>query len=443
MKNLLITIFVCTAFALQAQTGHVLQGAGAVNFSMGGAATAMPADVLGALQWNPASITAFDRNAAALSVAYFTAAPEVYAAAPNEQGGITSGTTEDELGASPLPTLGAVFGKEDSPLAIGVSAFGISGFGVDYPETTVFTDPNNINPLLVSQQQGGFGHLNSEYQLMQVGLTAAYEVTEGLSLGIAPTFNYSSLLIQPVPIAAPSQTLGYPVGEKASALGFGFQAGVFYQTEMGLNFGLSYKSTQWFQDFEIEGKYLDGSAAPVTNFNMDYPSIISAGVAYTSEVFDVALDYRLINYENTDGFEKTGWAIGENGFPTGAVAGFGWDNVNVIALGVQLKFIEQVPIRLGYTYSSNPINEDNAFFSAAAPAVIGNAVQAGFSYKINDSFDISLTYHRGLTSEVSGQLMNPFFITAENPLGKIPQSEIKSSMHTDVVLLGVSYAFGK
>ena len=226
-------------------------------------------------------------------------------------------------------------------------------------------------------------------------------------------------------------------------LGFGFQAGVFYQTEMGLNFGLSYKSTQWFQDFEIEGKYLDGSAAPVTNFNMDYPSIISAGVAYTSEVFDVALDYRLINYENTDGFEKTGWAIGENGFPTGAVAGFGWDNVNVIALGVQLKFIEQVPIRLGYTYSSNPINEDNAFFSAAAPAVIGNAVQAGFSYKINDSFDISLTYHRGLTSEVSGQLMNPFFITAENPLGKIPQSEIKSSMHTDVVLLGVSYAFGK
>lgn len=443
MKNLLNAIFVLAAFALQAQTGHVLQGAGAVNFSMGGAATAMPADVLGALQWNPASITAFDRSAAALSVAYFTAAPEVFAAAPNQQGGITSGTTKDEMGASPLPTLGAVFGKEDKPLAFGVSAFGISGFGVDYPETTDFTNSNNINPLLVSQQQGGFGHLNSEYQLMQLGLTAAYEVTEGLSFGLAPTFNYATLLIQPVPIAAPDQLRGYPIGDRASALGFGFQAGVFYQTEIGLNFGLSYKSTQWFQDFEIEGKYLDGSAAAVTKFNMDYPSIISAGVAYTSEIFDVALDYRLLNYENTDGFSKTGWAIGSNGFPTGAVAGFGWKNVNVIAAGVQLKFIEKVPIRLGYTYSSNPITEDNVFFSAAAPAVIENAVQVGFSYKIMDNFDISLAYHRGLTTEVSGQLLNPFFITAENPLGKIPQSEIKSSMYTDVVLLGVSYAFGK
>jgi long-chain fatty acid transport protein len=449
MKNLLIAFLAILTFALQAQTGHVLQGAGAANFSMGGAATAMPVDVLGALQWNPASITAFGRSEVALSVAYFTAAPEVYAKAPDGQGGFIEGTTKDDLGASPLPTLGAVFAKPDSKFAFGVSAFGISGFGVDYAEETNLPvpgntnfDPKNSNPLLYPQSMFGFGHLNSEYQLMQVGLTGAYEVAGGLSLGLAPTVNYSSLLIQPVPIAAPTEK-GYPVGEKASALGFGFQAGVFYQTEIGLNFGISYKSTQWFQDLEIKGKYLDGSAAPTTNFNLDYPAIISAGVGYSGEMFDVAVDYRYIDYENTDGFAKTGWVYGENGFPTGAVAGFGWKNVNVIAAGVQLKLIEKVPIRLGYTYSSNPITEDNVFFSAPAPAVIEHAVQVGFTYKITEKLGVSLAYHRGMSADVTGQLLNPQAITAENPLGKVPGSVITSKMHTDVGLIGLSYSFGK
>lgn len=459
MKNLLIAFLTLLAFTLHAQTGHVLQGAGAVNFSMGGAGTALPTDVLGSLQWNPASIIAFGQTEIGLSVAYFTAAPEVYSkvSQPDGQGGFFTfeGTTEDDLGASPLPTLGAVFKKPDSKFAIGVSAFGISGFGVDYAQTTNLPgnpnfDPTSSNPLLYPQNMQGFGHLNSEYQLMQLGITGAYELADGLSLGLAPTLNYSSLLIQPVPISAPAPEKGYPIGERASALGFGFQAGVFYQTEIGLNFGLAYKSTQWFQDFEIEGKYADGTEAPVTNFNMDYPSIVTAGAGYMGEMFDVAVDYRLINYENTDGFEKTGWVIAENGYPTGAVAGFGWKNVNVIAVGVQLKMIEKVPIRLGYTYSSNPIDEDNVFLSAPAPAVIEHAVQAGFSYKITDKLDVSLAYHRGLSTEVSGQLLNPtpadfggVWSANENPLGKVPGSEITSKMHTAVALLGLSYKFLK
>lgn len=443
MKNLLVILFTIFSISLWSQTGHVLQGSGAVNFSMGGASTALPVDVLGALQWNPASITAFDQSEVGLSVAYFTAAPSLYA-----KSGMVEGTTEDEMGASPLPSLGAVFAKPDSKFAFGVSAFGISGFGVDYPETTNLpTDPNfdpaNSNPLLYPQNPyQGFGHLNSEYQLMQLGLTAAYEVVDGLSIGLAPTFNYSSLLIQPVPIAAPSEK-GYANGERTSTLGYGFQLGIFYSTEMGLNFGLAYKSPQWFQDLEIDGKYLDGSTAPTANFNLDYPAIITAGVGYRAELFDIALDYRFINYENTDGFAETGWVIAENGYPNGAVAGFGWKNVNVVAAGLQLKMIEKVPIRLGYTFSTNPITEDNVFFSVAAPAVIEHAVQLGFSYEITDNFNLSLAYHRGLTTEVSGPIMNPALISAENPLGAVPDTKLTSKMHTDVALIGLAYRFGK
>lgn len=452
MKNLLSLLAILVTISLQAQTGHVLQGAGAVNFSMGGAATALPIDAAGSLQWNPASITAFENNELSLSVAYFTAAPEVYAKVvqPDGQGGFITieGLTKDELGASPLPTIGVVFANPDSKFKFGISAFGVSGFGVDFPETSNLPtgpgfDPSNSNPLLYPQSMGGFGHLYSQYQLMQIGVTGAYELTDGFSVGFTPLFNYSSLEIKPVPVAAPSQTLGYYIGYKASALGYGFQAGLFYQTEMGLNFGLTYKSPQWFKDLEIGGKYLDGSKATATNFNLDFPSIISAGVGFSNDMIDIAVDYRLINYENTDGFEKSGWVIMENGYPNGAVQGFGWKNVHVLAAGLQFKGVENLPIRVGYTFNTNPINEDNLFFSSSAPAVIENAIQLGVGYNVSEKLSLNLTYHRGMEAEVKGQLFNPMFITADDPLGKVPQSELISRMHTDVLLFGIAYGFGK
>lgn len=349
-ENLLISIFTIFTAALLAQTGHVLQGAGAVNFSMGGAGPALPLDPNGALQWNPASITAFDRNELALSVAYFTAAPSgTPKSPPDGQGGTFEirGTTDDEMGASPLPTLGAIFAKPDSKFAFGVSAFGISGFGVDYPATTELptpehpnSNPNASNPLLYPQSMGGFGHLNSNYQLMQLGLTGAYKITEGLSIGIAPTFNYSSLLIEPVPIAAPSNK-GYPLGEKASALGIGAQAGLFLHLETGINFGVAYKSTQFFKELEIDGKYADGSVAPTTNFKMNYPAIFTAGAAYTHEKFDLAVDYRMINYEKTDGFEE-GLGHRRERLPDWRRRWIWMENVTVVAAGLQLKMLEKL-----------------------------------------------------------------------------------------------------
>ena len=46
------------------QVGHVMQGVGAFNMSMGGAATGQALDISGALQWNPASISAFNETSA-------------------------------------------------------------------------------------------------------------------------------------------------------------------------------------------------------------------------------------------------------------------------------------------------------------------------------------------------------------------------------------------
>jgi long-chain fatty acid transport protein len=46
---------------------------GAVNMSMGGASTAQPIDISGALKWNPAAISVFEGRTISLSAGLFMA----------------------------------------------------------------------------------------------------------------------------------------------------------------------------------------------------------------------------------------------------------------------------------------------------------------------------------------------------------------------------------
>ena len=365
MKNsflkLITLLFASTLFA---QTGHIMQGVGAVNISMGGAATAQPLDISGAMQWNPAALSTFDQKLIKFDLGLFFSAPELNSTVPifdsNGQptGNFMSGTTADDRGISPMPALAMVWGKEDSKHTFGVSAFGISGFGVTFPESTT-------NPINMPQSMGGFGKIESDYMLLQVGFSWAYELSDKFSIGVQPTMNYAALELMPNPTANPTQA-GYPSTDKATALGFGAQFGVFFDTGSGFKLGASYKTTQKFSEFEFNNTYLDGSTA-TNNFQMDYPAILSFGLGYSKGNFDFALDYRSVDYENTDGFSKTGWT------QTASVTGFGWKNINIISAGLQYKGIEKFPLRLGYTYSSNPIESDVAFFNIPATAIIANA----------------------------------------------------------------------
>ncbi|MCG2462932.1 outer membrane protein transport protein [Flavobacteriaceae bacterium F89] len=432
---------------VQAQVGHVLQGVGSVNTSMGGAATGQPLDISGALLWNPASISTFDGQILSVNAGLFFSDPSISSTVPTQDGPF-SGTTGDDRGVSVLPALAYVWGKAESKHTFGISAYGVSGFGVTFPES-------RDNPITMPQSSGGFGRIESDYALLQVSFAYTYQITDRISLGIQPNFNYATLEIGPNPLAAPSQTVGYPNSDKANAIGIGAQLGIFYDSGSGLKLGASYKSKQVFNDFSFNNTYLDGSEAPRVDFNMDYPAIYSLGLGYSKGDFDYALDYRFIDYENTDGFKKSGWQLAESGdfagFPTGAVQGFGWQSISVISTGLQYKGIQKLPLRIGYTYSENPIREEFAFMSSPATAIIKNAFQFGFGYKVNESLALDVAYHHGTSSgSTSGPLLNPTPDSAggpwnadTNPNGAIPGSEVAYDMTTDLIVVGLTYAFGQ
>ncbi len=476
MKTTFLKLFfLIFSTAIYSQAGHIMQGVGSTNMSMGGAATAQPLDISGALHWNPASISTFNDKVIRLDIGLFFSSPELSSSLPGGMlwqagdfgpGSPASpsvfGTTKDDRGVSLMPALAMVWGKADSKHTFGVSAFGISGFGVTFPQETnlpvdtegnpnMSWDPNNSNPINWPQGLRGFGLIESDYMLLQVSGTWAYEITPKLSLGIQPNFNYSALELAPNPLASPDFPAemggtgkGYPSADKASAFGYGAQFGLFYDSGFGLKLGASYKTAQTFQEFEFSNTYLDGSKAPDVNFQMDYPAIMSLGLGYSIGQMDFALDFRRVMYEDTEGFEASGWQIADNGFPTGAVQGFGWKNISILSAGIQYKGINKLPLRFGYTYSSNPIDEDLTFFSTPATAIIKNAYQFGFSYVINDTWRFDSVYHYGTSGDATqGQLLDPSLISPNNPYGAITGSSVSYEMTTSMIMVGINYTFNK
>jgi len=412
-----------------------MQGVGAVNMSMGGASTAQPLDISGALQWNPAAISVFNDKILKFDIGAFFSSPQLYSTVPEfdqygqPTGNFYSGTTKDDRGVSPMPALAMVFGKEGSKHTFGLSAFGISGFGVTFPESMT-------NPINMPQSMGGFGRIESDYMLLQVGATWAYQLTDKFSIGIQPNINYSSLELTPNPTAYPTAA-GYPSTENTVAIGFGAQFGIFYDSGNGIKLGASYKMPQTFLKFKFDNTYLDNSTSK-NEFQMDYPGIISLGIGYSTSDFDFAIDLRRVDYENTAGFMNTGWT------QSASVAGFGWKNITILSTGLQYKGIKKLPLRVGYTYSSNPIDSDVAFFNIPATAIIKDAFQFGFSYEFSDKFVIDAVYHHGASDgKTSGKILNPMFAQAYPPYGAIPRSSVSYDMTTDMVMLGFSYKFKK
>lgn len=412
-----------------------MQGVGSVNMSMGGAATGQPLDISGAIQWNPAAISTFDDKILKFDIGLFFSSPELNSTVPEfdntgqPTGNFFSGTTADDRGISPLPALAYVWGKPESKHTFGLSAFGISGFGVTFPESA-------SNPINMPQSMGGFGRIESDYMLLQVGLTYAYEISDKFSIGVQPNIDYAALELAPNPTASPTMA-GYPSTDKASAIGFGAQFGLFYDSGVGIKLGASYKTVQKFGEFEFENTYLDNSTSK-NNFQMDYPAIFSLGFGYSTGDIDLALDFRRVDYENAEGFSETGWT------QTASVAGFGWKNISILSAGLQYKGIKKLPLRFGYTYSSNPIPEEVTFFNIPATAIIKDAFQFGLSYVASDKLSFDAVYHYGTSGDpTSGPLLNPQFIQNFPPYGAIPGSEVSYDMTTSMIMVGASYTFGK
>lgn len=415
------------------QFGATLTGIGPINRSMGGASTAAPLDTLGAFQWNPATITALPSSTdfgLEILMPHSSLASRIDAGSLGGgfPGVTLAGVDDSQVGVYPLPEFGVVYQPKDSAVSLGLGVLSVGGFGVNYPGSST-------NPILGPPLPNGFGvgPIYTQYQLMQVVPTVAFQLTDQLSVGVSPIIDLASLSADPGILASPDGASGsgypsYPAMNHGSfQWGAGFQVGAYYKIDDAWQVGASFKSTQWFKDFDYNSQDQIGAPRRL-QYGLDAPMIVSVGTAYTGiDRLLLAVDGRFLNYSETRGFSDSGYD------GTGAVTGLGWKDIFALSAGTQYRMTDAASVRLGYSYNTNPISDDQAFFNIGSPLLIQHGAYLGGSYNVTERFKVSLAYSHFFDNSVSGPI--------QSPLGPIAGTSVTSHASADAITAGASFTY--
>jgi long-chain fatty acid transport protein len=419
--------------AIRAQ-GITLLGVGPINHSMGGAAVAAPIDADGALYWNPASITGLPGTEMEFGTELLY--PSTRLSSTISQGALgrgvppvtLSGSNRGDNGVFPLPEIGVVYTPDESCWTYGLGLFTVGGFSVNYPASAA-------NPILTPQAPRGLGlgSLYADFQVIQIVPTAAYHLTDHLSLGFSPTVNLARLSASPGFLGSPDDANGdgFPTYADLThtryVWGLGFQLGAFYTTNAGWGFGASLKSPQWFEPIPFNATDELGRFRSV-KLHIDYPLIASLGASYTGfEKFVLAGDVHFIDYKNTNGFNKSGFD------PSGAVAGLGWRSIFALDLGAQYQATEKVSLRVGYSFGMNPVSDSQSTFNVQSPAIIEHGIYAGLSYNFTKALLGSVAYAHGFQNSINGPL--------ETPRGAVPGTSVENTTSLDTLIFGATLKY--
>lgn len=362
-----VTLTIAMTGASALGQGITVTGVGPVNRSMGGAGTAAPLDAIGALHWNPGSISGLPTSEMSFGTELLLADIDL----SSTIGGVT-GTTSGEAGVAAIPAIGWVHHVEDSAATIGLGIYGIAGFRNNMP-----ADPTN--PILAA------GPLFADAEVLQIAPTLSYALTERLSIGFSPTVTAARIMFDPLG-PSPITPVATPGSGNRLHWGAGFQAGVYYLGVNCWNFGFTYKSPQWFEDFRFF------TPTGVTEFDIDYPMILSLGLSYTGfQNWTFAFDARYFDYDNTAGFSE-----------------FGWSNVFAGAVGAQYQMNECWVFRCGFNFNENPIHSEDAATNLSDPLIQQQNASAGLSYRFTCNVDFALAYVYLVNNSVTGPLPAPF-----------------------------------
>jgi long-chain fatty acid transport protein len=419
--------------AVRATDGHFLHGAGPVNEAMGGADTAICLDATGSIAWNSACTTRFLGKRFEFHATLFSpwrslsSMVNANAFGPGMPPVTLSGTTESGSNLSVMPGFAFVYHPSGSSNAYHVGMLAVSGFGVDYPQNTNFS-----NPILTPQAPNGFGfgRIRSNYMLVTVPIGIAKQITERFSVGFSAVPSLSMLQVIPAPFSPPviaGSTMPYylSAGNNAPAMGAGFSGGVHYAFSK-ISIGASYRSPVWFREFKWNRKDLAGGSHAMS-FQMNLPQVLSIGAAVSpAKNTHIGVDARWFDYEKTAGFAKSGYNA------DGSVAGFGWKNIWAIGGGVQQIVSKSTKVMAGYNYSQNPVPAKYTFFNTPAPAIVQHHVSGGLIQSFGKA-DLAVTYYHAFQNSITGP-----WISGQGP---IPGTSVTSKMSENSVTIGFGKTF--
>ncbi|MDR3233896.1 MAG: outer membrane protein transport protein [Planctomycetaceae bacterium] len=373
LHNILLTsaVFVILIPFGYAQ-GVMLRGVGAANEGVGSVATAMPISAGGAINWNPASISAFEKNVIEFGAELIQ---------PHTRASTAAASTKGEAGVTPVPSMAFVWRRSPhSVLTYGIGMAGVGGASSLY-------SPHAANPAV------GVTGRSANVVVMQITPTIAAQVTERWSLGISPVIDLATVNINPMGLGGGATTPLTTYGTKYAWAG-GFQIGSFYDHKNHFKTGFMFKSPIWAEDL-----YFSGLQAPNTpasrSFDMNLPMTLSAGFSYDGfKDTIIGADFRYLDYGHTAGFKE--------GLVGTTVAGLGWESVFAVAVGAEHSFTNKFKGRIGYCWNENPIPPRSSALNVAAPLMIQHVLSFGAGYTFAKDLEVSLCYCHAFKASVTG-----------------------------------------
>lgn len=405
-----IVVALCLLPTVVLAQGIYIPVAGPVNRSMGGTTTAAPLDGLGALYWNPATISGLPESELGVGADFLVAVINLSSSI-----GPVSGSTKGAPGGVLIPNVAWIHRTSNPNVTFGLGILSVAGFKTNYPAS--FTNP------ILTPQPNGVGRLYSEAQFVQVTPVISYQLTDHLAVAAGPMLTLGTLAADPLLFVAPNIN-GYASGRAQIRFGGGVQGGLFYQGAGDWDFGASLKSPQWLQEFEFTAE--DAIGAPRSgSFDLDLPLIVSVGTGYRG--IDKVLwtfDYRYFDYSGTAG-------LGDTGFnEEGALRGVGWRSVSGVSTGLQYQLRDGLVVRGGYGLNQTPVEPENAGLNIASPLVQEQVFHGGGSLALDPRVTLNVAYSYFPKNEVGGPMQT--FIQ-----GPLPGSTVSSSLSVHTFSMGI------
>lgn len=371
-----IKLAVVAALALGATSafatnGSTMIGVGAKSRAMAGVGIGMNHGAESILS-NAALITNVKSNEISFGGTLFMPDVESTNTLASQAGVGPTNTSASDADMFVIPSVSIVT-KISENFYAGIGMWGTGGLGVDYRDTAA------------SAVGGSQMQMVTSLQLMQFAVPLAYKMNN-FSVGLTPVIQYGTLDINYANPMTSDGNVGTGIG---SDLSLGYNLGLSYVTN-GLTIGAMYKS-------EIEMDY-DGALSNAvgamtggayTNDILSVPAEYGVGVSYATGNHTIALDYKVINWENANGYED-----------------FGWEDQDVIIIGYQYA-TDTWALRAGYSGADSAVQDNtgknltldsyvpnltNTFNALGFPGNIETHYSVGGSYSLSKAVSIDLAY---------------------------------------------------
>lgn len=351
------------------------------------------------LATNPAAITAFDKAQFSAQVSYLDPEVDIRGDMTTSVGGatITSDASAEDIAESAVIPSVFYAAPVNDKFSWGIGLFTSYGLSTDYSD--------DYNAL----------HYADEAEIISftVNPAVAWKATDTLSLGLGLNVTYADAKISTSIPQVFGQVMGNPalgnltiVEMAGDDIGYGWNAGVFWQPADGTNVALSYRAET---QLELAGEIKSDLGVLIPEVAELYNQGGSLDLNFAA-VTELAIDQEIdeqwsvqasVNYTDWSTFDKLEANL-DSGYDL-LLKEEDFEDTWRWSAGVTYQYDEKLTLRAGYAYDEGAVSF--AHRSLSIPDTDRHWVSAGATWALTDdtSVDMAYVYIKGREAAVSQQ----------------------------------------